>query len=146
MRFSFFLFLILISTTTYSQILDKNLLIGRFVLDKLEISQQFDSNRIKLPPLSWSLYTQPGFNDSLYILENFAFKRSMNFQNTIKQTFQGALILQSDTLRIAEGYLFSENKLKIEFLDHQKMILIERFPMRCVRRTFKRVDDLILKP
>jgi hypothetical protein len=145
MRYSFTLLLLFYYSHAFNQILDKNLLIGRYVLDKLEISQQFDSTKAKLPPLSWSAYMQQGYSDSLYILDNFTFKRCMNFQNMIKQTFKGAVNIVSDTLRIAEGILFSEQFLKIEYLDRQRMVLIERFPVRCVRRTFRRVDELTFK-
>jgi hypothetical protein len=126
--------------TCFSQNFQQNLLIGQFVLDKLEISESFDSNLVRLPPLRWANYTLNPFQDSISITDStsLCFTRVMSFPNSIEQMLEGQLQMSNDSLKITDGFLFSEPMVFIQKLDKEQLILLERFKMRCVRRTFRR--------
>ena len=138
MRFIFLCFLTLLMSPLFGQIVEKNPIIGAFVLDKLEFSQTLDSNRLETPPLHWSLYTERGLSDSLIINDSLEFRRLLNFQNHFEKTLVGRLETRHDTLFVAKGWLFSQDNLTIEKADKTELILVEIFKTRQIRRTFRR--------
>ena len=121
-----------------AQILSANSVVGQFTLDKLEFSQQYDSNLVKLPPLRWSVYNQTGLNDCITIAQNLSFKRSLNYQNFYKSTLVGQFELSNNRLYIKNGFLYSMDNFTVESIDEQHLVLIEKFKMSQVRRTFRR--------
>ena len=131
-------FFIFLSAKSIGQSYPKSPLIGSFILEKLEISQQFDSNLVKIPLPVWSLYNNPSFMDSLVINDGLNFKRSFSFNKSAEQTLEGSLQLSNDTLMMRRGILFSIDFLIVERMDAAVLVLRERHKMRQVRRTFRR--------
>ena len=131
-------FFIFLSAKSIGQSYPKSPLIGSFILEKLEISQQFDSNLVKIPLPVWSLYNNPSFMDSLIINDGLNFKRSFSFNKSAEQTLEGSLQLSNDTLMMRRGILFSIDFLIVERMDAAVLVLRERHKMRQVRRTFRR--------
>jgi hypothetical protein len=138
-----FLFILFIGCQSKGQTpnnsLNNALIIGQFALEKLEISQEFDSNLVRRPPLKWSLYTAQGLSNKLIINEKMEFNNELSFQGFIQNSHGGQLNMSNDTLYIRQGFLFTQDSLTIEQLTADRLVLIEAFKMRCVRRTFRRI-------
>jgi hypothetical protein len=121
-----------------AQGLNQSLLIGNFYLEKLELSQQYDSNLVKIPPLVWTNFDINDLQEYLYINEYMNFKRSVYFRLGMDRTLEGNLSFSRDTIRINKGILFTIDYLVVERINQNEMVLIEKHKMRQVRRTFKR--------
>jgi hypothetical protein len=121
-----------------AQGLNQSLLIGNFYLEKLELSQQYDSNLVKIPPLVWTNFDINDLQEYLYINEYMNFKRSVYFKLGMDRTLEGNLSINRDTIRINKGILFTIDYLVVERINQNEMVLIEKHKMRQVRRTFKR--------
>ena len=127
-----------IFTATNAQSLNQSLLVGNFSLVKLELSQQYDSNLVKIPPLVWTLYDTYDLSESLSINNYYNFKRSVVFKVGMDRVIEGSLAISQDTIRIYKGILFTADKLLVEKMNQNELILIEKHKMRQVRRTFRR--------
>jgi hypothetical protein len=127
-----------LSTATNAQSLNQSLLVGNFSLVKLELSQQYDSNLVKIPPLVWTLYNNYDLSESLYINNYYNFKRSVVFKVGMDRVIEGSLAISQDTIRIYKGTLFTSDKLWVEKMNQEELVLIEKHKMRQVRRTFRR--------
>jgi hypothetical protein len=129
---------LVIYTSCNAQSLNQSLLVGNFSLVKLELSQQYDSNLVKLPPLVWTLYNNYDLSESLSINDYYNFKRSVVFKVGMDRIIEGSLAISQDTIRIYKGTLFTADKLWVEKINQDELVLIEKHKMRQVRRTFRR--------
>jgi hypothetical protein len=127
-----------IYSSTNAQSLNQSLLVGNFSLVKLELSQQYDSNLVKIPPLVWTLYDNYDLSESLSINNYYNFKRSVVFKVGMDRVIEGSLAISQDTIRIYKGTLFTADKLLVEKMNQNELVLIEKHKMRQVRRTFRR--------
>ncbi len=130
-----------VHSTCFSQTIDSCMLVGSFALKKLEMSQQLDSNSLIFPTMRWSLYEQKGLSDTLTIKDGFTFSRSVNCLNFYKQASIGQLMVKQDgilTILVSKGQLYTIPNLKIETLNNDELVVIERFKTRWVRRSFKK--------
>jgi hypothetical protein len=127
-----------VSTSVEAQSLNQSLLIGNFSLEKIELSQQYDSNLVKIPLPVWTDFNMADLSEYLYINDYFNFKRSIYFRLGIDQSVEGNLSIDKNTLKINKGKLYTVDSFIIEKINATELILIERHKMRQVRRTFKR--------
>jgi hypothetical protein len=112
---------------------------GQFALQLLEISQQFDSNLVKMPRLVWSKYEGLGLADTLSVASDLSFKRSVSSAYAAHAFLSGRFEKIGNQLFVRKGALFSINKLEIEQLNASTLVILEMHKMRVVRRTFKRI-------
>ena len=131
-------FTFLLQSTVFGQMVDSCLLVGSFTLDRLEMSQQLDSNSRTIPSMRWSLY-EHSVADTLTIKDDFGFVRSLNFQSYFNQISTGQFKVKQDslfTLAITKGQLYTMPILNIETLNRGELVIVERFKTRWMRRTF----------
>jgi hypothetical protein len=139
--FIIFVLISFLETTASSQGVDSCLLVGSFTLNSLEMSQELDSSKFVFPAMRWSRYEQNGLSDTLTIKDDFAFSRSLNFQNFFKYAYNGQFSVKQDvflTLFVLKGQLYTMPILKIESLNREGLVVIERFKTRWIRRSFRK--------
>jgi hypothetical protein len=135
------LFIFSLKTTSFSQRIDSCMLVGSFTLSRLDMSQSLDSNSRTFPPMRWTRYEQSGLSDTLTIKDGFAFTRSVNFQNFFNQAMTGQFSVKQDSLlslAVSKGQLYTMPELKIETLNREELVVIERFKTRWIRRSFRK--------
>ncbi|NJN34328.1 MAG: hypothetical protein HC817_08830 [Saprospiraceae bacterium] len=136
-------------TFGFAQIVDKSLIEGQFVLEKIEISQQFDSNAVWISTPIWSVVTNNTFSDTLTTVaknDSLHISRSLDWGIGVHQKFALFGVLSGNQVIVARGFIFSPSTLLfIENVSDSQFVLIERYKMRQVRRTFRRLKPSILR-
>ncbi len=136
-------------TFSFAQILDKPSLEGQFILEKIELSQQFDSNTVWIPTPIWSVVSNNTFSDTLTTTaknDSFQIRRSLDWGIGVRQKFELFGALSGNQIITTRGFIFSPTTLLfIENVSDNQLVLIERYKMRQVRRTFRRLKPAILR-
>jgi hypothetical protein len=134
-----FVFTFFLTTTAFGQTGDSCMLVGTFMLNHLEMSQEV-TEKAQKHQIRWSDYENYSLADTLIIKDGFHFHRSLNASGYFRYVLKGQFTVRQDStlsLFVKTGQLYTMPDLVVEKINTYELVMIEKFKSRWIRRTFR---------